>query len=115
MNLGREWVNNKVKKLVKNKELLLNALQPLGVDAVKGGEGAIYLWVNLPPKYSNNDVDVVKWLAKKHGVLLLPGSASGGPGCVRVTYGGINEDQCRVAAVRLKQGLEELMNEGMFE
>ncbi|KAL9661624.1 hypothetical protein QQ045_026448 [Rhodiola kirilowii] len=114
LEFGPKWVKNQVKTLIRNKEMLVDALQPLGLDAIKGGEGAIYLWVSLPAKYPN-DIEVVKWMAKKHGVLLLPGSASGGPGCIRVTYGGLSTDQCKVAAMRLKQGLEELMMEGMVE
>uniref|UniRef100_A0A7N1A771 Aminotransferase class I/classII large domain-containing protein n=2 Tax=Kalanchoe fedtschenkoi TaxID=63787 RepID=A0A7N1A771_KALFE len=114
LDSGRGWVKNKVKTLIRNKELLIDALQPLGPDAVKGGQGAIYLWVNLPASYPN-DVEVVKWMARKHGVVLLPGSASGGPGCVRVTFGGLREDECEIAALRLKRGLEELVTQGMVE
>jgi aspartate/methionine/tyrosine aminotransferase len=64
----------------------LDALSPLGANAVKGGQGAIYLWAKLPSGASD-DVEVVKWLAKRHGVIVIPGSASGGPGYVRVSFG----------------------------
>lgn len=112
LELGPEWVTDQVKNLVKNRELLLDALFPLGKDAVKGGEGAIYLWVKLPDQY-HDDFEVVRWLARKHGVVLIPGCSSGCPGYVRISFGGLVEEQCRVAAERLKRGLEELVSEGM--
>lgn len=112
MELGPQWVTDQVKDLVKNRQLLVDALSPLGEGAVKGGEGAIYLWAKLPEKHVN-DFEVVRWLANKHGVVLIPGTACGCPGHVRISFGGLLEDDCRVAADRLKKGLEELVRDGM--
>ncbi|RZC71598.1 hypothetical protein C5167_034748 [Papaver somniferum] len=114
LETGSDWVRNQVKDLVKNREILLDALSPLGVGAVKGGEGAIYLWAKLPDKHQD-DFEVVRWLAKRHGVVLIPGSASGGPGCVRVSFGGLKDGDCEFAALRLKKGLEELVKHGMVQ
>ncbi|KAK9273042.1 hypothetical protein L1049_017849 [Liquidambar formosana] len=114
LEAGSEWVRNQVKSLVKNRDLLIEALSPLGEDAIIGGEGAIYLWAKLPDKYPN-DFEVVCWLTQKHGVVLLPGSSSGGPGCVRITYGAVTEAECEVAAKRLRRGLEQLVRDGMVE
>ncbi|KAK3003970.1 hypothetical protein RJ639_019566 [Escallonia herrerae] len=112
LEAGHEWVKIQVKHLLRNKELLTKALSPLGEDAIKGCEGAIYLWAKLPDKYPN-DFEVVCWFAQKHGVMLLPGSACGVPGCIRITYGMLRETECEVAAKRLRSGLEELIREGM--
>lgn len=112
LEMGPQWVTDQVKNLVKNREVLLDALSPLGKDAVKGGEGAIYLWAKLPDEY-NKDFEVVRWLAKKHGVVLIPGSSSGCPGYVRISFGGLVEDKCHYAAERLKKGLQQLVNEGL--
>lgn len=114
LEVGSEWVRDQVKDLVRNRELLKEALSPLGEGAVKGGEGAIYLWAKLPDKYSN-DFEVVRWLAQRHGVVLIPGSASGGPGYVRITFGGLREADTEVAAGRLRKGLEELVRDGMVQ
>ncbi|KAI7980234.1 Aromatic aminotransferase ISS1 [Camellia lanceoleosa] len=114
LEAGREWVRSQVKSLARNKELLGEALSPLGDKAVKGGQGAIYLWANLPDKYPN-DFEVVCWFARRHGVLLLPGSACGTSGCIRITYGMLTESECNVAAKRLKRGVEELIRDGMVE
>ncbi|KAA8541847.1 hypothetical protein F0562_022999 [Nyssa sinensis] len=112
LEVGPEWVTEQVKGLIKNRTLVLEALSPLGEDAVKGGEGAIYLWAKLPDKYLD-DFEVVRWLAWKHGVVVIPGSACGCQGHVRISFGGLLEGDCRLAAVRLRRGLEELVKDGM--
>jgi aromatic aminotransferase len=112
LQAGPSWIQERVQHLVKNREILIKALSPLGEGAVKGGEGAIYLWVKLPEKYSD-DYEVVRWLVSKHGVVVIPGSACGGPGYVRISFGGLKEGDCQVAADRLKRGLEQLVTEGM--
>lgn len=114
LEAGPEWVTEKVKNLVNNREVLKEALSPLGKDAVKGGEGAIYLWAKLPEKFAD-DFEVVRWIARRHKVVVIPGSASGGPGYIRISFGGLKEEDCRAAAVRLRQGLEELVNDGMVQ
>ncbi|CAL5327715.1 unnamed protein product [Camellia sinensis] len=112
LEVGPEWVTEQVKDLVKNRAIVLEALSPLGDDAVKGGEGAIYLWAKLPDKCVD-DYEVIRWLATKHGVVVIPGSACGCPGHLRISFGGLLEDDCRVAAARLRKGLEELARDGM--
>lgn len=114
LEVGPEWVTERVKDLVKNREIVVEALSPLGEGAVQGGEGAIYLWATLPGKYVD-DVKVVHWLAKRHGVVVIPGTASGSPGHLRISFGGLIEDDCRAAAERLRRGLEELVKVGMVQ
>lgn len=114
LEVGPEWVTDQVKELVRNRTIVREALSPLGEGAVKGGEGAIYLWAKLPEKYIE-DFEVVRWLARKHGVVLIPGSACGCPGHVRISFGGLLENDCLLASKRLKKGLEELVTSGMLE
>ncbi|KAK6264018.1 hypothetical protein SCA6_019452 [Theobroma cacao] len=102
--VGPEWVLERVKDPVKNREI--------GEGAVQGGEGAIYLWATLPEKYVD-DVKVVHWLANMHGVVVIPGTACGCPRHLRISSGGLIEDNRRAAAERLKRGLEELVKDGM--
>lgn len=92
----------------------MEALSPLGVEAVKGGEGAIYLWAKLPDRFVN-DFEVVRWLAHRHGVVAIPGTACGCSGTLRISFGGLEEADCRVAAGRLRRGLEELIRDGMVQ
>ncbi|TKY48124.1 Bifunctional aspartate aminotransferase and glutamate/aspartate-prephenate aminotransferase [Spatholobus suberectus] len=110
---GREWVVDRVKSLGKNRKIVLEALSPLGKGSVKGGEGAIYLWAKLPHGNAFDDFDVVRWLANKHGVAVIPGSACGCPGNLRISFGGLTENDCKAAAERLKNGLEELVRDGL--
>lgn len=114
LEMGPEWVVERVKGLVKNREIVLEALSPLGEESVKGGEGAIYLWAKLPDKYVE-DFEFVRWLAHRHGVVVIPGSACGCPGNIRISFGGLLEDDCKAAAERLRRGLEELLRDGMVQ
>ncbi|GAB2269445.1 Katanin p60 ATPase-containing subunit A1 [Dionaea muscipula] len=114
LEVGPEWVAERVKDLVKNRELIKDALSPLGKDAVKGGE-AIYLWAKLPDRYQKNDFEVIYWLARRHKVVIIPGSACGCPGHARISFGGLPEAETAAAADRLREGLEELLRDGMVE
>ncbi|KAF9685242.1 hypothetical protein SADUNF_Sadunf03G0034400 [Salix dunnii] len=114
LEMGPEWVTKQVKDLVKNRDLILEALSPLGEGAVKGGEGAIYLWAKLPEQDVDDD-KVVRWLAMRHGVVVIPGGACGCPGHLRISFGGLTENDCKAAADRLKRGMEDLVNNGMVE
>ncbi|KAJ9692471.1 hypothetical protein PVL29_011503 [Vitis rotundifolia] len=114
LEMGPEWVTEQVKNLVINRSLIMDALSPLGEDSVKGGEGAIYLFAKLPDKY-RDDFEVVRWLARKHGVVVIPGSACGTPGNLRISFAGLREDETRIAAGRLKKGMEELVRDGMLQ
>ncbi|KAJ6715255.1 BIFUNCTIONAL ASPARTATE AMINOTRANSFERASE AND GLUTAMATE/ASPARTATE-PREPHENATE AMINOTRANSFERASE-RELATED [Salix viminalis] len=102
LEMGPEWVTERVKDLVKNRDIILEALSPLGEGAVKGGEGAIYLWAKLPEQYVEDD-KVVRWLATRHGVIVIPGGACGCPGHLRISFGGLTENDCKVAADRLRE------------
>lgn len=114
LQTGPEWVTERVKDLVRNREIIREALSPLGEGAVKGGEGAIYLWARLPEKHLD-DFEVVRWLAHRHGVVVIPGGACGCRGHLRISFGGLVEDDCKAAANRLRRGLEELVKDGMVQ
>ena len=106
---GRAWVTDKVAGLAEQKALVLDALKPLGDGAVQGGSGAIYLFCRLPPS-CQDDMAVVKYLVDEHGVVLIPGSACGVPGSVRVCYANLPLEKTRVAADRLRAGLTALVS-----
>ena len=76
---------------------------------MRGGSGAIYLFVRLPEGCAD-DVAVVRWLTEAHGVCLIPGSACGMPGHVRVCYANLALDRTRDAAARLRRGVEQLVD-----
>ncbi|XP_058728955.1 aromatic aminotransferase ISS1 [Vicia villosa] len=115
LELGPEWVTERVKTLAKNRHIILEALSSLGEGSIKGGEGAIYLWVKIPTGHGCDDFEVVHWLANRHGIAVIPGSACGAPGNLRISFGGLTENDCRAAAERLKKGLEELAARGLVQ
>ena len=65
----------------RNRETLYNGLTTLGFKCVKP-EGAFYLFMKTPVE----DDSAFAQAAKKFNILLVPGSAFGCPGFVRIAY-----------------------------
>lgn len=65
----------------KNRETLYNALKNMGFECIKP-EGAFYLFVKSPLE----DEKVFCAEAKKHNILIVPGSSFACPGYVRIAY-----------------------------
>jgi katanin p60 ATPase-containing subunit A1 len=138
---GEQYMQAGIAGLSHNRELIADALSPLGTrgHGWVGGEGAIYYWARLPERFggaaaaaavatvgdgkgsgaaataaaaaaAGGDEAVVEWLIKEHGVCIIPGSACGVPGHVRVAFANLQAEQCEVAAARLKQGLQQLVS-----
>ena len=59
-----------------------------------------------------DDEAVVSWLVKEHKVCVVPGSACGCPGYIRVAFANLEGDKCKQAAAQLKKGLQQLVDEG---
>ena len=108
-SFGREWVAEKVAGLAPSRRAAEAALAHLGPGSRVWGEGAIYLWARLPPPPPTatgtatggggaagerqepapaaDDRGFVRFCVSRHGVAVIPGSACGVPGCVRVAFG----------------------------
>jgi len=67
----------------------------------------LYSWSNLVSSLLCLQ-EFARKLIELYGVAVIPGSFCGYPGWLRVCYSNLPPDQCRVAAVRLKNGLIEL-------
>lgn len=143
---GSSYVQESIAALAHNRQLIADALSPLGShgEGWVGGDGAIYYFAKLPSRFAAapagcscsaghaaavaaggtsdtaadsavedaagcTDEDVVAWLIREHGVCVIPGSACGMPGWIRVAYANVSPQQCEVAAGRLKAGLEQLL------
>lgn len=112
LRAGRPWVKEKVEGLSENKRLICAAIdEALGKGKYFGGSGAIYLMIRLPSGCSD-DMKVVEWLNDKHKVCVIPGSACGAPGTVRVCYANLTPARFKEAAGRLQAGLKELVDRG---
>lgn len=110
LKMGEQYTLDKIESLRPNREMLLNALSPLGTlgDGIWGGD-AIYLFARLP-EGCQDDVQIVKWLACERKVAVIPGSGCGYPGYIRVAFG--RPKEFKEAATRLKDALIELVKEG---
>jgi katanin p60 ATPase-containing subunit A1 len=157
---GGDYVRDAIAALGHNRQLVADALSPLGShgEGWVGGDGAIYYFAKLPDRFGAapaaggassaaaaagdkcaaavgeanaaadpaaadpsaaaaavegakgcTDEDVVAWLIREHGVCVIPGSACGMPGWIRVAYANVSPQQCEVAAARLKKGLQQLL------
>jgi katanin p60 ATPase-containing subunit A1 len=112
MGAGRPWVKERVDGLGENRRIVVGAIEEaLGTGSVAGGSGAIYLMVRLPAG-CEDDMRVVEWLNDKHKVCVIPGSACGARGNVRVCYANLVPERCKEAAGRLRAGLKELAEKG---
>jgi len=105
-------VEEKVNSLYSNQSAMLQALSPLDEwGPVWGGSGAIYFMKRLPDAYHGKDAQVVDWLAGTHGVCVIPGSACGAPGYIRLCYANLPAEKFEEAIRRLERGLTQLVHE----
>ena len=58
---------------------------------------------------------MTSWLVKEHKVCVVPGSACGCPGFIRVAFANLEEDKCRAAAAQLKRGRQQPVDQGSVE
>ena len=109
---GPAWVAARIASLAPSRTAARAALAPLGESAVAGGD-AIYFWVNLLPLGCTDDWAFVRWLVAQHGVAVVPGSACGAPGHVRVAFGKpAPGPEFEEAAARLGRACAELAEGG---
>jgi katanin p60 ATPase-containing subunit A1 len=115
--LGPEWVRQQVDSLQPVRTIVWQALQPLrsAGETWPGGStrlvtqprGAFYYLLPIPPGVSEEVA--VGLLAREYGLLLLPGSAFGAPGHLRLSYGGLAGPSVAIeVANRLRNGLGRL-------
>ena len=111
LEAGKLWVTEQIEgDVVKNKNLVKTCLETcLGKDNVYGGQGAIYFFAKLPDKYID-DIKVVKYLAENYGVVIIPGTACGFPGYIRISYANLSHEKFQVGVERLQLGLEDIVN-----
>ncbi|CAM9232903.1 unnamed protein product [Scytosiphon promiscuus] len=103
---GCDWARSKVRSLSRCREAMWSAVQGMGGVM---GKGAFYFLVPLPTDMDEDGaIDV---LARRFGVMTLPGRAFGAPGHIRVSYGSLPEEECLIAIRKLAAGLRELTKE----
>ena len=133
--LGTQWVRDQVQQLQPARSRLWDAARPLydaaatalASTASDGGAdtaapsattrklqpprqplGAFYYMLPLPPHIEEEEA--VRLLAQRHGLLVLPGSAFGAEGKLRLAYGCLDgEEQVAQAGTRLERGVGDLL------
>ncbi|CAN0451386.1 unnamed protein product, partial [Hapterophycus canaliculatus] len=84
---GCDWARSRVRSLSRCREAMWSAVQ--GMGGVRGN-GSFYFLVPLPEAMEEDGaIDV---LARRFGVMTLPGRAFGAPGHIRVSYGSLPEE-----------------------
>lgn len=120
--LGPSWVQNNVSSLNPARDKLWKAISTAAhisssnpADLAKATRmqqaiqprGAFYYLVPLPGHLTEEEAIAI--LAKRHGLLLLPGMAFGMPGMLRLSYGCLGDaDAVYAAACQLEHGLCDL-------
>jgi aspartate aminotransferase len=91
LNGPQDCIAEMVVAFKKRHDYLVDALNSLpGVECIKG-DGTFYAFPNFQgaidanPKIEN-DVDMAEFLLSEGGVALVPGSAFGAPGCMRLSF-----------------------------
>ena len=129
-SLGVGWVREQVSSLAPAREQLWKALQPLlthrrqllphssatsaagslaGASSCVQPRGAFYYMLPLPEGVGEEEA--IALLAERYRLLLLPGSAFGAPGTLRLSYGGLREaEEVQRAAAQLTAGVAELLS-----
>jgi len=112
LRAGTPWVQQNIDTLQGNYQQVREAIaSTLGEASIGGGTGALYLFVRLPPTADeevSDDSRVVEWLARDFGVCVIPGSACGSPGFLRICFANLSPTSCGEASERLSRGLAEL-------
>lgn len=91
LNGPQECVAEMVKAFKKRHDYLVEALNTLpGVDCIQG-DGTFYAFPNFQNAIDANpnikdDVEMAEFILSEGGVALVPGSAFGAPGCMRLSF-----------------------------
>ena len=109
LNGPQECVREMVTAFKKRHDYLVDALNTIpGVECIKG-DGTFYAFPNFQGAIDANpntkdDLDMAEYLLSEGGVALVPGSAFGAPGCMRLSFA-TNMENIKEAIARLKKVL----------
>ena len=120
-DLGTPWVRAQVASLAPAREALWRAVAPLFElrRAATGGAptpdkapqslGAFYFFVPVPEGVPEEEA--LRLLAEEYRLLLLPGSAFGAEGFLRLSYGALAATEVEPVAARLAEAAARLIAE----
>ena len=97
------YPNSHKAALLASMKLFKDVLEDLSVEHT-GGEGALYLFFRSPTGGSGWEAS--RLLARKWGILTVPGEPFGAGGWVRLSFGNITGEAAERAAERLREALK---------
>tara|TARA_R110001592_G_scaffold52649_8_gene161279 strand:- start:6820 stop:8034 length:1215 start_codon:yes stop_codon:yes gene_type:complete len=109
LNGPQECVTEMVVAFKKRHDYLVEALNTLpGIECIKG-DGTFYAFPNFQGAIDTNpntkdDLDMAEFILSEGGVALVPGSAFGAPGCMRLSFA-TSMENLEAAIARLKKVL----------
>jgi aspartate/methionine/tyrosine aminotransferase len=125
---SKEWVYQKYATLDASRSYILGALSSLPQQI--GGSGSMYVMGKLPDDLTivdanksgpdgddttvENDADeptdvlFCRLLVRDYGIAIIPGSFCGFPGWIRICYANLLPEKTKMAAERLRKGIEDL-------
>lgn len=102
-------VQQMIKSYHRRHDILISALQKIPGIRFHHSDGTFYSFIDvqkiLTAKNIVNDVAFAEYLLTNYGIALVPGSAFGIPGCIRLSYA-ISDEQLKEASRRLEQALK---------
>lgn len=108
-------MKQKVETLKENRELVWNAIKHFpGLKKIERvnkegnikSKGAFYFFVKLPDDVE--DIRAVEYLAKEFGIFVIPCSSCGVQNHLRISYGNLSVEECKVASEKLQLGLTSI-------
>ena len=107
---GADFVAEKVAGLAHAREVLWGAVKDTGAVRSQGG---YYFCPPLPRSWKRDlatEAEAIRILAEEFKVIVTPGSAFGILGHFRCSYGSLGDDNLKIAAERLRRGLDRLQD-----
>lgn len=107
LNGNQDCISTMVVEFKKRHDYLVSALNELpGVECIPG-DGTFYAFPNFQTAIDNkagisNDIEFAEYLLSEAGVALVPGSAFGAPGCMRLSFA-TSMETLEAAISRLKK------------
>jgi aspartate aminotransferase len=105
INGDQHCVREMVNAFHQRHELIMNELQQVSDIRYHPSDGTFYSFIDVQKiienKHMQNDIEFSEYLLNQTGIALVPGSAFGTPGCIRLSFA-ISNDLLLEALKRLK-------------
>ncbi|MAZ39641.1 MAG: aspartate aminotransferase [Legionellales bacterium] len=106
LNGDQQCIKDMVKKFKARHDFVLQGLEKISGIQYTANHGTFYTFPDCSDliqshKAFNNDIELAEFLLSKAGIAIVPGSAFGAPGCIRISYA-TNMEKLEDALKRMK-------------